>query len=865
MASTSIQLLYQHPHIVLYLEDNTIQHEESTTSSDSGLYGIQVGAFEGGRDGVVLRYTNTAQYLEELGQPNYDKYGQAGYNAYRALESKSCGMYLMRVLTLNALYSNKVVMVRFKPVGVEPDAPVIDHVDETVTITRSNGITDLGSTDIGKFDLYGKVVSGLTGDTEIDGLFSHIDDNFIAANTSLPRFTFVTMQFEVPAGITVGTKIKITTTSKALKNYYSDFNEDATHITANSDGITATKVKEYAATDLLGVSGASFELAVIIEENDTCNIFIDWDADTPNTNVSEYTFSSANVEFVDVESTVSAYADEDDSETEDKDVKPGLEVQFYGLSIPDCDNEDDLLMRFAALFNENIDDDGYHNMPFMLFYAKGRGCYGNDIKIRFSDAQDVDSPTSFHRYCITVLQQSNIGLKEKEYIRGSISETSWDDTEYADGLPTYFEDLVCDIEKGSQKINCKVVAPTLDVMLELYNDIIANGDDIPEITLDEFDPIFGNDMDGKAIPTIIRAAFNGNTDEYEAINLEAIDGFALEGGSDGDMTYKKRMTKDEQQVYDEAYELALLRAFGDVTAFDENNRAITYTMYDKTLRSRYTTPADFMFDANFPNSVKVRMAEFAKKREYDCMTYLDSGLATTVTECVSWLRSMEDVYGYNIVKDIGSYRYRDVKFTRKVIPLSVTHWMAGALPAHLDTPGVNKAFARKYARLTSGKDFVPGSFGPVINPDDNDTKKIIESYKANCYESINRQTVQRASAITTCQEKSDRAEEFNEYILHRAVKIAYDIMNDNIYEVIGDDEVLAYAERAEKQIEYVLGHLLRKVKITMTSDEADRKKSILRLVMHLEFNTVAKYGAIDIYLDPRGTASLNEELAGVSA
>ena len=37
------------------------------------------------------------------------------------------------------------------------------------------------------------------------------------------------------------------------------------------------------------------------------------------------------------------------------------------------------------------------------------------------------------------------------------------------------------------------------------------------------------------------------------------------------------------------------------------------------------------------------------------------------------------------------------------------------------------------------------------------------------------------------------------------------------------------------------------------SDEIDRRKSILRLVMHLEFNTVCKYGAVNVILDPRGT------------
>lgn len=854
-SSSNVEILYRHPHVMLYLEDNTEQLEATSTDSDTGLYGIQVGAFEGGRDGVVLRYSNTAQMLEELGSPDYEKYGQAGYNAYNALESKSCGMYILRVADNEARIACKALMVRFKVRTPKKfDEEVIDHVDTSAEmVADKNLFTDMGSSAMGSFVFYGEVPTGITGDNEIDSIFGHMTPQWLNEHTDLPKFTFADIRFSVPDGVTPGENIKITQISKALKNFYADFNEDPTNIVAN--GNTATKAKQYASADLLQGTN-QFDLAFIVQEDDTVSLSIEW-GDEAHT-VSDYTFSSANVTFKEAISMV-AEGDVTGAEGEEpaEEELTGLEVQFYGLTLQ-ATTIDELLTKFSALYNETIDEDGYYNMPFALFYAKGKGSYGNNLRVRITDATDVELAYTFHRYMITVMQLTKTGLKNKEYIRGSINESAWDDTGYNNNEPAYLEDLANDIEIGSQKININIVPNTIELMLDLYNTEIADGEAIEELTMDNFDPIFGLDMVGEAIPTIIRTSFNGDTTKYEDINPESITGFALESGTDGKMTYKKRMTVEEKAAYDAAYEKALLRAFGDVTYENEDGSVTTLPMFDKMLKSRYSTPADFIFDANFSDVVKAKMAEFSNQREYDCMCYLDSSLNSTVSECAAWLRGMKDVYGFNVIKDIGCYKVRD-SFTRKVIPVTMTHFISKALPAHLVIPGIDKAFARSYATLKAGTDFIAGSFYPMIDPDDHETKKLFDMYSANCYEALNRTTIQRASAITTCKNtKVDRSDEFNEYILNRAVRIAYEIMNSNIYNIIDEESVLAYSEHAKKQIEFKLAGLVRNVKIEMTSDSVDKKKSILRLVLHIEFNTVCKYGVINVILDPRGTADAEE-------
>lgn len=849
MASNNVQLLYQHPHITIYLEDNTVQSTESSVENDTSLYGIQVGAFESGRDNVVLRYTTTEQMISELGDLNYEKYGQAGYNAYNALSSKSCGMYIMRCMPDDATFANRVIMAKFKVLKPDTgDVEVIEHVDTSVMLVDGQNLfTDLGSSATGTFELYGKVVSGLTGYTEVDSLFSHITPDWLNGK-DLPKFSIATVRISVPNGVTPGSTVKITQISKALKTFYADFNIDDTNIVAS--GNTATKTKDYDSTDILPSGSISFDLSMLVQEEDTISLSIEWN-DTDST-VTDYTFDSTNVTFVDT-------ADTSDEETAEVDDKVRLDVSYYATSI-NATTESDLKLKYAAMYNDIVDSEGYYNMPFMLVYSLGRGVYGNNLRIKFSDAMEYDADdVSFRRYCMTVMQLTKDGLKTKETIRGSISETAWDTSTYSDGLSAYIEDLTNDIEYGSQKINVDICEQTVEMMLNLYNEEIADGVDVPTLDITEFDPIFGLDMNGEINDSILRSTYEGDGD---AVNLEAIDGFELVGGSDGAMTYKAKMTTEEQAAYDKAYEDTLIRAFEPVsTGQVVNGQEVFYPVHDTLLKSKYSTPADFMFDANFPNTVKVAMAKFANERQYDCMTYLDSGLCTTTAECISWLKSMKDVYGYNIVKELHCYKYRDSKFTRKIVPMTITHWLAGALPYHLSTYGLGTPFARKYAKLAAGDDYIAGSFYPIIDPDDNDTKNTIYKYRANCYESIDRKTVQRSSAITTCQENSDRMEEFNEYILHSAIKIAYSIMNSNIYKMIDEESILAYTEHAEKEISYVLAGLVTNVSVTMESTTADKKKSILRLILHIEFTTVAKYGAVEVYLDPRGTAEAAAEAA----
>ena len=104
--------------------------------------------------------------------------------------------------------------------------------------------------------------------------------------------------------------------------------------------------------------------------------------------------------------------------------------------------------------------------------------------------------------------------------------------------------------------------------------------------------------------------------------------------------------------------------------------------------------------------------------------------------------------------------------------------------------------------------------------------------------------------------------EFNEYILHRAVKIAYDILESKRYKIGEEEQRLQYQKHAEEEISYQLAAYLRSVNVQFVMTAKDERRSIMRLRMRLVFKTVITRGILEIYLDPRtGTVTEAEVLS----
>lgn len=516
---------------------------------------------------------------------------------------------------------------------------------------------------------------------------------------------------------------------------------------------------------------------------------------------------------------------------EGDDPKPQLYIKFRKANITGARSVAAIRTGAAALYGTELDDEGYNSAPLITLWQLGRGKYGNSTRLSFSDPMDYDSENNTYRYYqIQVMEYAKTGLTTKERISGCLQDGILDYSN-SNNPSMFMEDLVNDPELGSQKINIIVHSDTYEQIYAAYQSAVENYTETEAgavLTEDELDIITGLLMDGTANPVINLV---DNSSEADYLNPISVDGFAMEGGTDGSFD-----TADSTTVENLKTEL-LIKAFqGGI---------------DKKLTSRFGTPADFCMDANFPEEVKREMGGFAAKREYDAMTYIDTGLLTSTSEVANFLEGMKSITAYNLVKECGTYNYRDASYTGKIIPMSITHWLSGALPRHISIESYTTPFAREDARLYAGTDFVAGTFMPQINPDDHDVKKQIYKYGGNCYETVRNGVVQRSTGITTCTTNSDRKLEFNEYILHRAVKIAYDILNSKLYKIGEEADRLQYQTHAEKEISYQLAAYLRSVTVEFVMTSKDEQRSIMRLRMRLVFKTVITRGILEIYLDPR--------------
>ena len=504
-------------------------------------------------------------------------------------------------------------------------------------------------------------------------------------------------------------------------------------------------------------------------------------------------------------------------------ITPGtkkLAVSYTAKALTGATSDEEVNLKLDELMNLDPDDDGYMEMPFMMFRSLGRGSYGDKFRIKFVDATEYDDPENTIRtYRLDVLKLTDV-LTRKESIYGTLDETSYD-TELKQSL--YIQDIVNDPETGSNKISVDINQFTLETMLELYNTEVAGVDG--QMTTGTFDPIFGKLMTGETNDLIkFEQVENG-------LELSSIDGFGLHEGSDGVFS-----TNAASQVRDQEIEDCLISALNGE--------------YDKLILSRYSTPADIMFDANFSDAVKRGLGKLALRREYDAMTYLDGGLISDVDQMIIWLEEMKSVSGTNIIKEPHHFKIRDTEYTGKTIPVTMTYYLADALIRHLKTKGLGEPFARSNAQVMEA---IRGSFKPVIDPVDQDVKKQIYLLRGNCYETVRYNVFQRTTCITSQLVQSDLSDEFNVFVLHLAVKECEDILNSKMYNLAEEEDRARYQKDAERRLKFTLGGYVRSMKVEYRMTARDEIRSILRLRLQIVFKTRVKRGIVEVIINPRAT------------
>lgn len=512
-----------------------------------------------------------------------------------------------------------------------------------------------------------------------------------------------------------------------------------------------------------------------------------------------------------------------------------LRYAFYAKVIEGANTEDELKTAVRELMQTDPDEQGFYHMPFILLYSQGRGEYGNLIHLQFNNVTEYITEEGlfmdytypkYHTYSLTVMEPTNDGLVRREISYGTFDIDGFDNT-ISYGPSLYIEDVINDLENGSQRIGCRIYAETIDAICEVYNRAVVPDGTITPATLDL---ITGYDL----ITGMKNKHLEVEENVENSVNLLALDGFTLSGGKDG----WEDMTAEEIVV---AKSELLVKAYaGDI---------------DPYIKSRFSSPMNFNLDANYDVRVKKQMAALANLRKYDCMTYLDMCCTLTTSGLISMATTLKNVSGFNVIKDGHCYKSRDVLYTGKVCQFTITHWLAKALPNHMKSDDTiwGMPLARDTAILRAGTDYIRGTFFPVIEPDSDDIKETLYKLRVNVYETLTYNSVQRSTAITTCKSKSDRLLEMNEYILQRAIKISYDLLASKIYKLGEESDRAQYEQDASDILSNKLNKYVRSASVEFEMTPEDEKKSLLRLKLRLTFKTVIQQGELVVYLDPRVT------------
>ena len=485
-----------------------------------------------------------------------------------------------------------------------------------------------------------------------------------------------------------------------------------------------------------------------------------------------------------------------------------MNITYSFKTIENATSVDELAAEVDALRMYDPDDNGNYTNPLFYVYQTGRGQYGNATRVRMADVTAYDDEDNTNRtYRFDVLQMGT-ALTRLEYAFGCFNPDLFDTTT-SESL--YLGDLINDVENGMTKVNVGIVDATVNAMVDMYNETFETSE-----TTSTLDIMFGRNMDGTT-----------NNNLVIVNDLTNTDGVSLNSGFDGSLDASNA---DRNEVISDC----LVKAYNGT--------------YDKHIKSRYSTPADFMTDANFDKDVKIAMVALAMEREWDAMCYIDAGLLSTVDETIAWLEEMADYSANNVIKELHNYKIRDTEYTGKTIPVTTTYYIAGRLPHHFKTRGLNTPMVLEDARITNA---VKGSFQPVIDPDEDDIKAEIYKLRGNYYETVKYNVYQRGCCITTQKTTSDRLDEFNEYILQLAVKTAVEIMRSKIYKFGEPDDRANYKALANQKLQYLLGPLVRSISVDFTMSKTDERRNIMRIVLRIVYKTVVKRGIVEIYLDPR--------------
>lgn len=499
--------------------------------------------------------------------------------------------------------------------------------------------------------------------------------------------------------------------------------------------------------------------------------------------------------------------------------KPILLVKFTSVKVDDLTDKESLAALMIEQTSTTAGDDGYAQYPIMAIAAKGRGAYGNSLRLRITTDTASDTENDYKNYVFEVLD-SDGGLTKKETFYGSLVENS-----VVANTSLYVEDVIGDDLNGSKKLEVAVSSANLNAIYELYKSTVTLADNEEYVPFDEFDFVGGM--------TKSKVAINGysvdNTDD-DALTLDRTDGILLSGGDDS--TFDAAANATER---DNAINAEYLKAFQGEEP------------YDTAILSKRRSPAEFIMDAGYSNDVKMAIAQLALKR-YDARCIIDAGIINTTTSAKNWASDMLALDDRIISKECQHFKVKD-PFTGKIMPVTITYFLAAELPNHYANYGNHIPFVgSRYAQLTG---YVKNSLKPMIDADDLDTKESLYNNRVNFFECIAEDTYVRGTQGTSQTIWSDLSEENNVAVMLDMKRQVEEYVGTKLYNFAEPEDRALFTEDVDRMFADYINSKVRSFSVVFDMNAYEEERSILHCYLSIVFRTMAKRGIIEIDINKR--------------
>ena len=871
-----------HPHEAVYINDNT--RYEDIAFRQTGPVFLNVFASSKGVDNKLRYFDSIVDWVKEYGLPNFRKYGQPGYNAYVSLSTGLACSQSMRIMPLDAAYSNITVLCHYQvknsklrvkyTTAVVNNLVSLDDLDAYVERMGSNTpdadgykvlpIMSFWSRGRGLYgnDYRVRISRDKGGDKDNQyvnyavELLSTEDGNLttletytvsfyvdaIDPNSSLTLFVNDIIDDEEGKGSKRFNGQVYYDNLETIFAAYEEAYKSGSREDMNIKTVDALPATEYPSSDVIFVCEPEGLVQVF---NEDLKVF-------------EAYLANGNLEVVDEKPVITnLFAD------------PTAKSYLLNTVSKHVYLFDDTTREVSYMANEAGQQMAYHTLsshedptglrPGDLYFATSNSKYyiATAVNAMVETTLDVipfDSDTASD----TAISEL-VGKKLAEV--GVVYKVNNEYFVEADESDVAFANITADVQEVDEFPDVDIVDP--EVAYYLTQDCVVDGVVYPAGTywvwVDEQWAQYDPDEDIEPMVYTMETwdvfgynKFTQDWDEYfdydggtESIEIMSIEGVAMSEGHDGSFSangtvLNKRDDNGQQIVVTdatraEAMEQAYLLAFQGG--------------YDKTIMSKRRAPVDLMLDACYPVNVKKAMAALALTR-YDAACHLDCNLINNVDDLETFYsQSLSGLNERIISFDAHMFKTTD-PITGKRIPVSITLWLASKYPQHFNVYGNQTPLAGEEYGLLYG--YHRNSIKPVIDADDEETKELLyDKLHMNYVECIAENVFIRGTQETSQNFWSDLSEENNMLVLLEIKRKIERLAASHRFHWAEPEDLALFQEECNQIFSGYRGTKCKTLNIRVSANAWETIRYITHIYLEVVFRTFQKRAIIEIDVNPR--------------